>query len=661
MAAGLFQRRLIVAGVLALLAAAGVFAWFWHDRVDPLIAEFNGRYPRTSQWTVRMRQTNVAIGELQRGLIWEAYLALSPKQATDMLSAQLRAKAGDLEGKGIRLSDTSIGLSDQAIDIASDISVKVIRPELEFGGRIEGIAVPAAVGSTVELRFAFTHIRLTSLRWGKDRPADISAALPVLQAAVNAVILNANGALPPSPFELALSPFQPVSPVDIKSDGVTVQGTPIVLPRPHVGAVAFLVGADGLRALVNVGLEGDPASPAASAVTDDPAATEASFRSIHAKLLDAFRAAADGTFGPGIDVSPKQVRMVLTRRFIAKAFNAAAARLDWTIGLSQPPTSQAFDSEVRLFKVPDPQTCTQSTDNRACPLRSCTVGHDERDCSTCLVWRPWGGCALRGNNPLCEAAKATQNKLYEASGALCQADSARLKGECELSKTTQNALYAAQTAACQAGNEILKSLANFAGRVGSVSGTVKLDASGQLKIGALQFLPDLTALTLVADVQAAGHVETTLNFVPSDLAGNLLCQFPVQGKTVRASAALGPTTVAVSSILEGDPPKGVVLVTHELEIAFNMRPPPVEALFAQNPDLLITCSGAGVLAGLGGGLKALGVGNLPQEFTGNFKQKIASQRIPLAWSHLDIPVPGGEAIVLIPNLRINGLFLESGT
>jgi len=52
---------------------------------------------------------------------------------------------------------------------------------------------------------------------------------------------------------------------------------------------------------------------------------------------------------------------------------------------------------------------------------------DKRNCRKCLVKSPLGGCAIRGNDPVCEASKASQNALYEA-------ELAARKLNCEKSK-----------------------------------------------------------------------------------------------------------------------------------------------------------------------------------------------------------------------------------
>ncbi len=44
-----------------------------------------------------------------------------------------------------------------------------------------------------------------------------------------------------------------------------------------------------------------------------------------------------------------------------------------------------------------------------------------QECSQCLIHNPFGGCTLRGNNPLCEAAKATCQACVATKAAAANA------------------------------------------------------------------------------------------------------------------------------------------------------------------------------------------------------------------------------------------------
>jgi hypothetical protein len=75
------------------------------------------------------------------------------------------------------------------------------------------------------------------------------------------------------------------------------------------------------------------------------------------------------------------------------------------------------------------------------PKQECGQPKNTRDCNVCLLRNPFGGgCSIRGNDPACEAAKASENGLYEAQKIQCEAQKSAQKLSCE---TTKAALQAA--------------------------------------------------------------------------------------------------------------------------------------------------------------------------------------------------------------------------
>jgi hypothetical protein len=64
------------------------------------------------------------------------------------------------------------------------------------------------------------------------------------------------------------------------------------------------------------------------------------------------------------------------------------------------------------------------------PTLNCEQLHDDRECNKCLV-SFFGACQLRGNDPACEAAKASRNGAYAAEKAQCEAQKASQKSQCE--------------------------------------------------------------------------------------------------------------------------------------------------------------------------------------------------------------------------------------
>ena len=69
----------------------------------------------------------------------------------------------------------------------------------------------------------------------------------------------------------------------------------------------------------------------------------------------------------------------------------------------------------------DQATCRAPLQLPDCsPKQSCDLLIDRRECRRCVVSIPFGGCAIGGNDPACEAAKSAQNSAYAANKAECE-------------------------------------------------------------------------------------------------------------------------------------------------------------------------------------------------------------------------------------------------
>ncbi len=79
------------------------------------------------------------------------------------------------------------------------------------------------------------------------------------------------------------------------------------------------------------------------------------------------------------------------------------------------------------------RNCTSTKD--CTPTKDCSQSHDTRNCKACILKNPFGGCALKGNDPICEVSKAAQNAVYAAKKASCEAEKSTMKARCEADKT----------------------------------------------------------------------------------------------------------------------------------------------------------------------------------------------------------------------------------
>jgi hypothetical protein len=97
---------------------------------------------------------------------------------------------------------------------------------------------------------------------------------------------------------------------------------------------------------------------------------------------------------------------------------------------------------------------------RACDQPSCAENHDTRSCGhdVNLVLG-----SVHVNDPVCEAAKATQNVLYASQHAACEADHLGKKVDCERLKSQEQATCDAQAVAEQIKRDPLAGALDAAG------------------------------------------------------------------------------------------------------------------------------------------------------------------------------------------------------
>ncbi|MCO7223040.1 hypothetical protein [Pleionea sp. CnH1-48] len=110
------------------------------------------------------------------------------------------------------------------------------------------------------------------------------------------------------------------------------------------------------------------------------------------------------------------IRILLTALMISLSMSLSAS--DKVEFLITPPDYGAFKQCVQLVD------CSSA---RSCKIKA---KYDKRSCRKCLAKNPFGGCLLRGNDPVCEAAKAAKNAAY-------QAGLSKKKLECERLKATK--------------------------------------------------------------------------------------------------------------------------------------------------------------------------------------------------------------------------------
>ncbi|MBR0727037.1 hypothetical protein [Bradyrhizobium manausense] len=306
--------------------------------------------------------------------------------------------------------------------------------------------------------------------------------------------------------------------------------------------------------------------------------------------------------------------VAVAKALIADTFNSAFAQAQACIAGTGAIPKQTFEQ-----KIPTPdasaidctprgdctptQACDLKEDTRDCRRsRNCQHNHDTRECRKCVV----GVCA---NDPICEAAKASQNAIYDADYTACVNLGPIYDAACEAQKATQNGLYATQKAQCEA-EKSTKKLACEAektgrklacetykgavdalhrtGNVGNFDGSIS--GTGDLRIcfRDVAFAPDLAKLSMKLETTGSVSLDTSFKFTPLDVAGHILCQLPwTADKNIRVtvpSQSIGVDVTLARS--PGEPEYRGQLKASPIRLHFEPSP---TSLVLQNINFYLAC------------------------------------------------------------------------
>lgn len=198
-----------------------------------------------------------------------------------------------------------------------------------------------------------------------------------------------------------------------------------------------------------------------------------------------------------------------------------------------------------------------------------------------------GGCRaeILACNAAAEALVGTCNTIAEAALAACKVAQAPLVELCEAAKLANNLL------------------ANI-GDIGRIKGEVGATVKTDFTLADLRLRPDLSGMDGAFVVDGEANVDVTLDFQPLDVGHVLVCAFPGQATVkTRVSIPRQRVGISASSLVTTPLDDGTLAVDLMLDpdpVIAEIRPTPLQALFEQNPQLLVTCSAPvpAILAGL---------------------------------------------------------------
>jgi hypothetical protein len=601
----------------------------------------------------------------------------------EISSALEKADVGTL---GVKLQQPEISFFEQGIDVRAGFELPI--GPAKVSGTLDGTAAVEIMPSELHILPAFSTLRVNAVEVG-GQPAN-AALVATINAGLSGTIAALNAAVQSKVKPIPLN-LTPLGPFDVAAQLRTIQGVAQASGQPlnlRLGIVNVvpLIDERGIALIGELGVNPSEVPVSVSEPSDTSSAPsdidDTSLAKNFQSFAGQFKTASEKYF-PQTQLTTSWI--AIQKPFIASVIAMATSdeRVNVRYNLANLATS--FKSgPIQPFNY-ESISCPLNEDTRACSVNQCSLSHDTRDCSqphddrncsACLLRAPrvcvfgkctGGNCVQSGNDPTCEFAKAAQNKVYDANRAgcetakaaqntanqsqfaLCQADSARLKGQCETEKAAQNAAYVSEKALCESGKEAVKRLQAI-GPIGEVHGDVQGSGTFELSLASLSTGQNLESLSASIGVQGNAHLTGNVGFQPYN-AGIALCTFPWQ-EPFEEDATIPHQDISESVSIEmsnaGDH-VAIRFTLQESQVNFSLKPTPVEALFAAHPQVALNCAPVAATAGVASAIQPLTGDMLGGATSGKFQQNIPALSFTANVPTLDLPI-ADKVLHLTPSL-----------
>jgi len=237
---------------------------------------------------------------------------------------------------------------------------------------------------------------------------------------------------------------------------------------------------------------------------------------------------------------------------------------------------------------------------RSCPeaplckanLAQCKRFRDTRDCSSCLFRNPLNNrCVKEAVDPLCEASRNRQNAKYEADRTACIETAETAKRECDR-------LNAQALRSCQIESEFEDNVCDLiradlnSMKAGSPLAHVSAQTNVKGKLSAsfsnFRIEGDLEGLKLDMVLKPGLELDGELHFSPGSINRQLADCIVAWSSPFSTRFVTAP---AVNNLLSSFEQNHSTLTANwsGFGLTVDTRPPPLEAVFVGNPQLLAGC------------------------------------------------------------------------
>lgn len=480
--------------------------------------------------------------------------------------------------------------------------LRALQPEIAgriifYAGLASTLSAPPQGHATLQLKLlpSLSRLEVSNLIL-RDKMDAAKVVAPVVKL-LNKYKDNLSGELSRMPFASTTLPIVDPKPIDIRrsltfSDSgakasVEITGDPIAMPL-RLSGVAWVVDQSKITALVQVVPKDSPSPP--------PTPVDRKFKDVKERAANLVHQAF-GFEADDEDSTWAAVRKDLVAFGISSAFaqaNACATVAVTTDKIKSSnkvtlPSGAGIDCSSSRVCDPTRQNCTFSANK------------DTRNCHQCLIpspricsWTPWGnrcvgggGCITHGNEPVCEAAKAAQNLVYDIDAnkrkAECDTANAIDKAACDTEKTVEKAF-------CDTKREVLNAIART-GNFANVDTELQLSTDNlRVCLRDFKLAPGLDGVTFGLDVSGQAKANINVAFTPLDIVGHLTCQFP-WSRNQEFAASLRDSRVNISSTIAISAAESEVTGTFkiaELPVKAKLVPSPIEYLL-KSPQMMLSC------------------------------------------------------------------------
>jgi len=495
------------------------------DQIKALLVEIKAKASLKLSPTTDQSSIDAANAELKK--ITKVNVAASIDEAgANLVIAQQLKVDGKFQNPKFKLANQAVDGTIQFVGPLTLPAIGTIDLVADLHARMAtSVQIDTAQSTDFKIGFAVTALEIRNLKATRNGKPLVGVLAGLAEAAVNGILLPAQTLL--SHIELRL-PTTLTTEIELKPS--QRPGLSTTFEPKQTGAKLTFAGFSHIidnGRLIAVLQEGGVAASAAGQSKTD-------FATFRGEFQNKLTAGGIGWMNEG------QLSAYVDRELIKSLIGRVMRTGPICMNAKVNDLPLAFGTKVKL-------PATESID--CTPTRDCTPKGDCRqsmecaqtqECRACVVPRPWGGCAVWGNNPACELGKVQRK-------AACEAEKEGRRIKCEADKTTQKAACEALKSSEKVACEGFKGTYDAIRRTGADYANVDskdflVNGAAKVCLNELSFDPMALRLTgklqIAANARASGHVK----FTPLNIVGHVSCFAPVE-KSLNLDASVPPQTI----------------------------------------------------------------------------------------------------------------------